>query len=413
MFYKIYTEKDDEILRSYSPHILWINLIYELISLVFYVSVMITYFMKPDGGVFLYFTLYSYWGNTLATVSTIISMISTIPRLFIYYYNKKYLRNKNVNWWLNLIDNIRDGILVLALLQLSISSGSFWLGYSLDFKLGYPTIMAHSIVVLALIILYLQLIVYVNWWILVLCINYSGSYYNLTIVIYYQYNFWLYEVQDPTICQTWYNLASLSIIIQVVLFVLFYIINTIKNKLYAWIQYYIQLPVLKQKLEFAIRKKEHYKVEIILVNIILSITLIWRFIVVMNNGFKIISRSVVISIVLMLSEFVYFIISCVLCLYIYNIAFKHIGEGEEYFSYIKYLNRLLCSYDIVIFVISTIVFFGYILSYISWLFLGLMILSIIILISRMILEYYLITYLHTKDNHIIYKNFFYIDEIKI
>lgn len=402
-----YSIKEDKILRSFNPNLVAFSLVYNIFCELFYLSILVSYSVKLDGGFLMYSALYSYWGVTLAAIASLYSIISASMRLHAFYYRKELFKEKSFHWWLNFVDVFRDCFIIVSILQLCLSSGTFWIFCPFDWAYGFPTIMSHYIVLVLVVILYFITIVYVSWWNLALALCFCGVYYSFTILVYYVTDgWWVYSIQDPKVFPVWFLILILSVIAQMIIYFIISIINIIKNKIYVALQVHIlEMPIVKQKIEFAIGKQDHLNIEILLTSVIMLFVGICNMIIVIWSLFMVTEYMEVVIVIFIIVE----IISGVLSLLTSLFGVSYVVNNNELWvlQIIKKVNMLLIIVNGCKFVAGVVLFFVTLPQKVCWVFLAILIFSMISFSNEIILEYFIWTRLTTNENSVVYKSLFY------
>lgn len=269
-----YNERESLIIQSFNPQFNWFHILKRLLFIVVDFSILVTYIEKTNS-IWGYLSLYSYWAVSIHLGGTLFLITASLIRLFGYYkygfyalkiedspskketqpprQTKKLVpfpQNKNkdlestqLNFKnvLLLFDVIGSILLIISILQLTISSVSFWICMKFDWGYGYPTIVSHYVVLFLALFEFFTSIIYMHWWGLVWSLFYAGIYYNFSILVFFVYGYWIYDFQDPKKFSGWILLTIIVIVAQFIVYFALFFLNLLKTKTYIYInQHYFR-----------------------------------------------------------------------------------------------------------------------------------------------------------------------------
>lgn len=265
MYFK-YSQNDDKVLRGFNPLGLFILSILRILCVGVCISIFINCEVTKEW--YAFFILFSYWDVALAGVTFLICVIMDYMRLIPYFFGLDWLENPKYNWYLGIVNILRDSLSIVTILELMISSGSFWMFVRFDFSLGYATIMAHLPVLIFKFINYMFMVVHIGWWSLMFTLIYAGGYYCFTIAIYYQFDgWWVYDIENPALFGKWWLLIVITCVGLSLGYFMMLPFNFIKNKLYVFFQdHFLHMYLKRQLLQFSMRFKEYIKSELFLIS---------------------------------------------------------------------------------------------------------------------------------------------------
>jgi hypothetical protein len=287
-----YNRKESLIIQSFNPQFTIFHIIKRFIFIVVDFSILITYIEKTNS-VWGYLSLYSYWAVSIHLASELFLFIASLIRIVGFYkYNLyescgKIVGNNNLSLELPLVkvdgnnsdtrinnlarkyskknkpliaiettyrkspsettmqnnfkvillifDIIGSMLLVISILQLIISSVSFWICMTFEWDYGYPTIVSHYVVLFLALFDFFTSVIYMYWWGLVWSLFYAGIYYNFSILVFFVYGYWIYDFQDPKKFSGWILLTFITIAAQFVVYILLFFSNLIKTKVFIYL----------------------------------------------------------------------------------------------------------------------------------------------------------------------------------
>lgn len=339
----IYTKEDKSILNYFHPKLLIIRIIFELLSLGFLLTIPIAYFITADW--VKYFTLYSYWSVSISIIAVGFGLSSSILKFISYYYYNT-ITPKGYNWYVNLIDYIRDGMILLSFLQLILSSSSFWMFVrSDDAGLTYASIAAHGIVIFVIILEYLFTVVYVSWWLLIISLYYAGAYYLFTIYLFFHTGDWIYDIENPVKFQKWFLLLIIAPLCQILFYFVVCVVNFAKNKIFAKIGKYFTSGWIKQRIRLGVDAKSHLKIELFISSLTSFIFDLISAFVLIGNLVHIIQQNAGLFTPLLFWEILYF--QCEFISFLLLLDYIFVSQKQRVIRYLEGLGLITLIFQII------------------------------------------------------------------
>lgn len=261
-----YNEKESLIIQSFNPQFNWFHIFKRILFIIVDFSILITYIERTNS-IWGYLSLYSYGAVSIHLASTVFLITGSIIRCVGFYkyglykfklkdfkedkVENKPKKDKEINSNLNnfkyallFFDMVGGILLVISILQLTISSVSFWICMKFDWGYGYPTIVSHYVVIFLALFEFFTCIIYMHWWGLVWSLFYAGIYYSFSILVFFVYGYWIYDFQDPKKFSAWILLTVIVIISQFIVYFALFFLNLLKTKIYIYInQHYFKAPL--------------------------------------------------------------------------------------------------------------------------------------------------------------------------
>jgi hypothetical protein len=374
----------EQVLHGFNPHLLKLRLCYEVFCIIICLSVFIVEELTTEW--YWYFILYSYWAVTISFITFVNAAISTIMRLKICQ-DDNLLRNKRYIWWLNLIDISRDVWIVLSLIQTAISSLAFWCFTKPAWSIGYPSLVAHTLIVILLFFLFCFTITHISWWSLILSLFYAGSYYCFTLMYYLVYRYWAYTLEDPSYTDKWYYLAIISTVLQFLFYFIIGILNHLKEHIYFNLYQKYPCEIIYDRIIFATRRKEYLKSEILFALVTISFIEIYSGIITIISIYMIINEAFTI----LLAHIIFECFICVFVLIALVMAFEYIfyDGTKDSLSHTKTLAVVVFLCYCIRIVFGVVMIYIYNVTDIFWIYCSVIMMTAMLLLTTVILFYFL------------------------
>lgn len=168
---------------------------------------------------------FSYWNVFSSLGVSLFGICATVYALILWKVPHMNRR------WIAVVESVRDVLYVANFLSLLLVCVAFWIGwYTAPYHLTYPSLVSHSVNLVAQILILCTTVVQTSFWSLIVGLTFVSAYYVFHLWYYFHYDVWVYDTLDLMSAPVLSRLVIIVIPIAMILvYFLFRIVNRWKN----------------------------------------------------------------------------------------------------------------------------------------------------------------------------------------